>query len=484
MDRIRGTGLGDKRRLIAVLAALLVVGFGGASVFAFMAARDAIRATIEENGLPVAAETVYTRLQADLMRPLLVSSMMADDTFLHAWVEEGEGEVGEIAEYLGEIKARYGAFAAFFVSDRTLRYYYPDGVLKVVRPDEPRDAWYWRVRSMTMPYELNVDPDLANDDTLTVFINYRVVDSDGRYLGAAGIGISVDALTEMVDRLRDAYGTALYFVDEDGQVVAGMPAGLGTAPATLDDDPALSALAASALADGSHRYARNGEEILLHVRWVPELSWFLFVERPEGAAVAGARRALYVNLAVLALILVLVLLTATLTVNRFQSRLERTASTDQLTGIMNRTAFGIAADHAVKEARRSGRPLAAAMFDVDGFKRVNDALGHPAGDATLRAVALAIGTGLRESDLLCRWGREEFLVLFVSCALDDAAAVVEKVRAAVADRTGRDGLSRVTVSAGLAAMTPGEAFESLVRRADEALLAAKRAGKDRSVAAG
>ncbi len=480
MEELKRTGLGDKARLLATLTVLLVAGFLGTGYFAFLAARDSIRANIEKNDLPVAAESVYARLQKDLVEPVFVSSMMANDTFLHDWIVGGERDLNAIVRYLGEIKSRYGAFTAFFVSERTNRYYYPGGILKSVSPSEPRDEWYYRVRSMSEPYELNVDPDLANADALTIFINYRVIDTDGAYLGAAGVGLAVASMTRMVGTLKSEYGTNVYFVDKSGRVVAGEPYG-----GRGSEDPALSPIHRRdvPLGPGSYRYRHGSENVLLFVRWIPEVNWFLFVERTENSAILGARKALYLNLFVYALILVLALLTAGITVNRFQTRLERTASFDPLTGAMNRLAFQTVAEHSIREARRESRPLSVVLFDIDHFKAVNDTLGHAAGDRALKTVVQACKAALRASDLLCRWGGEEFLILLPSSGPDGAFSAAEKVRTAIsAAKLGPDGHS-VTISAGTATIRPDEDLNSLIQRADERLLEAKRAGRNRTVRA-
>jgi diguanylate cyclase (GGDEF)-like protein len=479
------TGLGDKRLLIGFISAIILIGFGGSSVLAFFAARDAIRASIEGEALPAAAESVYSRLETDLVKPVFVSSMMANDSFLQEWSARGESDLPALKRYLGQIKARYGAFTAFFVSERTGSYYYDGGILKKVKPSEPRDAWYYRVQTMANAYELNVDPDLAHGDALTIFVNYRVIDAAGRFIGAAGVGLSVDVLRGIIARFLRDFGTSIYFVKGDGSLVAGSPFGLPEPYPSVSADPALASTAARAIAEGggSFRYSRGREEILLRALKLPELSWYVFAERPEGAAVANARGTLYLNLALCALVLCLVLAAAVLTINRFQSRLERSASHDPLTLALNRLAFNAIAEHALKSSKRTGERLSTVMFDIDGFKKVNDELGHPAGDAVLVRMAAAARAAIRESDLLCRWGGDEFLVLLCDCGASDALVITEKLRAAIEAGTAAGSPAKVTVSAGIAELGPEESFDSLVSRADVALLEAKRGGRNRAVAA-
>jgi hypothetical protein len=119
---------------------------------------------------------------------VLIASMMAQDTFLRDWVLAGEQDTQRITRFLGEVMGKQDTFTSFFVSDRTLTYYQAKGVLKHVVPNTWRDAWYFRLREMKAPYEINVDLDMANQDNLTVFINYPVLDYQQRFIGATGVG--------------------------------------------------------------------------------------------------------------------------------------------------------------------------------------------------------------------------------------------------------------------------------------------------------
>ena len=161
------------------------------------------------------------------------------------------------------------------------------------------------------------------------------------------------------------------------------------------------------------------------------------------------------------------------------ARLEALLREDTLTGLSNRRAILTQLAGMVSAARRHGHPLSIAVLDLDHFKRVNDRHGHKTGDQVLVAAAHAVGTHLRAEDQLGRLGGEEFLVLLPDTNAEAAVHVAEKLRAAVA---GAPATVPVTVSIGLATWD-GEALEDLLQRADEALYAAKDAGRDRVMAA-
>jgi diguanylate cyclase (GGDEF)-like protein len=160
------------------------------------------------------------------------------------------------------------------------------------------------------------------------------------------------------------------------------------------------------------------------------------------------------------------------------------ASTDPLTGLPNRRYFdefcGLLA-----RRRRAGDAVAVLMVDIDKFKVLNDTYGHPVGDEVLKAVAGAIVTAVREEDVPARVGGEEFAVLLRNPGPDVAVEVGERVRTAVRELDlRRHGVSAVSVSVGVAnANGADEPIPEIVERADRALLRAKRAGRDRVVAA-
>jgi diguanylate cyclase (GGDEF)-like protein len=163
-------------------------------------------------------------------------------------------------------------------------------------------------------------------------------------------------------------------------------------------------------------------------------------------------------------------------------RLRAQTVIDPLTGLHNRRFLDEALPRELARAQREGSELAVAMLDIDYFKQLNDTHGHDAGDQVLRAVAEAIRDALRESDLVCRFGGEEFTVLLPATKPEHAPGKVQAVCDGIrAMRIAYHGAElRVTLSAGVA-MAPrdGISAEAVVRAADAALYRAKREGRDR-----
>ncbi len=477
----------EKKKLIIFTSILLTVGFLATSLASYFVSKAAIRGGIVENELPITADNIYSEIQKDLIRPIFASSMMATDTFVRDWILEGERDVKKIARYLGEIQARYDAGTAFLVSDKTRFYYYGDGILKKVSESEWRDVWYFRVRQMKEPYEINVDPDLANKDAMTIFINYRVFDYEGRFIAATGVSLTVDAVKKLINEYQERYRRNIFFVNKEGKIIvaAGRTNLVGK---HLRDLEGLSALASRIVREGagSFVYASGGQTKLLNVRFIPELNWYLLVEKAEGEALLGIRKTLALNLAICAAITILVILASTMTINRFQSRLEEMATTDKLTGLYNRQGFEILIRQIRFEQKRSSRPYSFVLFDIDNLKTVNDTRGHIAGDQVIVKVAKAAKARLRGSDILCRWGGDEFLAILRECSLPEAFAVAEGIRSAIAEENIviEGGGVQVTISLGVAGLGVGEATDEALGRADQALYAAKAAGRNRTISEG
>jgi diguanylate cyclase len=178
-------------------------------------------------------------------------------------------------------------------------------------------------------------------------------------------------------------------------------------------------------------------------------------------------------------------------VTRLRKHLEavrREAMTDGLTNLANRKAFDEALERALQAADVSGEPLTLAVLDIDHFKAFNDTWGHQTGDQVIRYVAGVIGRAGPEPRTAARYGGEEFALILPGETVGAALVILEKIREEVGSRvlkrrsTNQD-LGMVTVSVGLAERLPGEPQGSLIERADAALYASKRSGRNRTTRA-
>jgi diguanylate cyclase (GGDEF)-like protein/PAS domain S-box-containing protein len=163
------------------------------------------------------------------------------------------------------------------------------------------------------------------------------------------------------------------------------------------------------------------------------------------------------------------------------AELERAAFRDPLTGLANRRRASEEIERRVEELRRYGWPFGLIFLDIDRFKQINDNWGHEAGDAVLRMVARDMQSALRDTDLVSRWGGEEFLAVVLSVDQDRLSAIAEKLRYLV-EQSGfeSDGRTiRVTVSIGATLAAADDTVDGMIRRADQLMYQSKREGRNR-----
>jgi len=166
-------------------------------------------------------------------------------------------------------------------------------------------------------------------------------------------------------------------------------------------------------------------------------------------------------------------------------RIEELAELDELTGAFNRRCIMRVLEEEIARGRRRGQPCSIALIDLDWFKRINDAYGHPTGDEVLRTFAITMFANIRGVDRFGRYGGEEFLLVLPDMAADNALRGLDRLRAIIADldwSAFSPGM-KVTISAGVATLRPNETPDSFLARADCALYAAKARGRNRIASA-
>jgi len=166
-------------------------------------------------------------------------------------------------------------------------------------------------------------------------------------------------------------------------------------------------------------------------------------------------------------------------------RIEELAELDELTGSLNRRSIMRALDEEVARAQRLNKPCSVALIDLDLFKRINDAYGHPTGDEVLRTFAITMFANIRGIDKFGRYGGEEFLLLLPGMGGEEAARVLDRLRMIISelDWSALSAGMQVTISTGVTALRKDESSDTLLARADKALYASKAGGRNRVTSA-
>ncbi len=162
---------------------------------------------------------VLLKINREILPPIHMSSTMANNTWLKQWIKSGEKDSQEVVLYLAEILNRNHLLTSFFISDKTLNYYHPDGVLRKINRNNPEDNWYLEAKNMSQDYVLNIDEDRRHNNAITLFINHKVFDQQGQFIGITGVGLELNKLKQLLADFTESEHQILALIGHQGQVL-------------------------------------------------------------------------------------------------------------------------------------------------------------------------------------------------------------------------------------------------------------------------
>ncbi|BBB47960.1 sensor domain-containing diguanylate cyclase [Pelolinea submarina] len=470
--------------LISIVFVILVLGFIITSYLSYSVTKNYILESAETETLPLISDNIYSEIKEDLIDPVNISSLMANDAFLISWVTSGEKDLAKIQEYLGLIGRKYGFTSTFFVSEKTHHYYYSDGILKTISEDDAHDVWYFDFIKMDKMVDLDIDNDEAKNGLLTVFINHRLEKEDGTLLGVTGVGLQLTEIAEHLSHYEDLYHHKIYIVDQTGLI-------------QIDSErnriETVNITELYGIRDVSREILSADKEVIIveyrdekglktiSVRYIPEFDWYLIVEKDQESSLAGAKSSMVRNFIIGGFIALLISLVINGIMKRYNKRLEQQATSDDLTQLLNRRAFMENLTREVSSQNRYGYSSAIMMIDVDDFKSINDHFGHIAGDTILVEIVNLIKETLRSSDLMGRWGGDEFIVYLTQVDHEKAELIAERICEKVEQTEFSIGNLQInrTVSIGISFLDPLIIdVDDEISRADDALMKSKKRGKN------
>lgn len=470
-------------RIVFIITFLLVTLSLSMSFINYLVALQSTQKQLKERSLPLTIDNIYTEIQKHIIEPNLVSSMMAHDTFLKDWLVNEEDDVTKISRYLEAIKNKYNMFTTFLVSEKTRNYYTSKGFIEQIKEEQEENAWYFDFKKIQNTHEINLDFNEHIDDSMIMFINHKIFDEEFHLIGATGIGLKVSYINEMLKRFRKQYLFNVYFLNKEGEVVLSEH-DVNTLR-HIKDVPELYALKDDLITKESKvlEYTKTGEEYLLNTKYIPELDLYLVVEAKLSHFMEGVKQTFYFNLVGSLLVTILITLIILITIRKYHKKLEYLASNDTLTDLPNRRSFDKKFAQFFLLQKRNSHPISLLFFDLDDFKQINDTLGHQSGDKVLKRIAGILKENIRQTDLVARWGGEEFIVAFIDSDVEKTKAIAEKLRKHIEEDALLHQITKqsVTASFGLTGVKEGDTTDTLLKRVDEALYEAKESGKNRII---
>lgn len=481
--------LGDKMSLkykvIGIISGLLLGVSVISSIVNYKMDVESAQEQLKNISLPLSIDNIYTEIQQEMIEPLIVSSLMGNDTFLKDWILEGEKSIKPIQKYLHAIETKYGMFTSFVVSDSTRNYYSSKGLIDNINAKNPEDKWFFNFKKKEDLHEVNIDYNKHIDNSLIMFINYKVKDYAGKFIAMTGVGIKLFDIEKMLYSFKNNYNYDVYFANEDGEII------LYTK--TLDkrgniaNIDGLKEIKSDIFGKKLNKfeYKYKDKEYLLSTKYIEKLKLYLFVEIDKNEYLKKLQKTFIANLVVSLLVTFLIVVIIIYTIDIYQKQLEQQAAEDSLTKLFNRRKFNKEFEYLFNLYRRGNiKKLSMMMLDIDNFKAVNDTFGHLVGDKVLIRFSDILKENLRKTDLIARWGGEEFTVLFIDTPKEEAIKIVEKLRIAIKeDSVLQEILERpMTSSFGFSELRSEDSQDGLIGKVDDALYKAKSSGKDKLVA--
>ena len=457
------------RRNITRLAILIVIlSFVLSTFVSLWSLRLMAKRNMQELSKSLAS-LIYDSISSELSEPITVSRSMANDTFLiDALKNEAssglEKTAQTLAEYLTGQKKAFGYEAAFLVSEASKCYYFYGGINKqmdLMRSD--RDQWYTQFIASGKEYELDVDRDELSQDQWTVFVDTRIEDADGNLLGVCGVGARMTGGQDLLVTLEKEYKVHIMLIDADGLIH------VDTDESKIESDY-LTGIQVSPNKD--FVYQKIDAERAVVTKYIDRLGWYLVIESDSSTERGELINVLVLNIVLCAIVLVIMLLAVRIIIARTRA-LTSASFVDQSTQLLNRRAF----EEKKAELAQAGlkEDFVYITADLNGLKRVNDDLGHTAGDELIKGAADCLKECFGKYGEVYRIGGDEFAAML---RLSEPALKEAMVRL---DRTTESWSGQqvkgLSISCGVATARefPSENIGELIRISDERMYAAKAA---------
>ena len=466
-------------RIAKLAFAMVLISFLLSTAVSLWSLQSMARRNVREVETALAAQ-IYETISNGLTEPITAARTMARDRFLLDFLKEEQGSdektaVERMARYLTGIQKGMEYDFTFLVSDSSKRYYSCEGLSKYVNPQmNMHDVWYDVFQRKDEDYDVDVDIDETNDNAWLVFVNAGVRDEKGKFLGVCGVGVRMTNLQEMFVDVEEKYHVKLNLIDENRLVQ--VDTDMSNIEHTFLEDVKV-----DESKSGKYVYKKNRDGNFAVTRYVENLDWYLVVQSN-----GGGERGQFVNVILLNVLLCLavmaILIVASRVIMKRTIDLTNASFRDQITLLYNRRAYE------EEITRLSAAPLeddfVCVTADVNGLKRVNDTLGHDAGDELIKGWAQCLKACFGKYGKLFRIGGDEFAaMLFLS--EEQLKQAQEKLERTMETWTGEK-VDKLAISCGYASRRefPDGTLEEISKISDERMYTAKaeyyrRAGIDR-----
>lgn len=264
-----------------------------------------IQNQITKQSLPLSLDNIYTDIQKQILEPYLITSMMANDTFVKEWLQNN-ADPKKIKNYLASIKEKYGLLSAILVQDKTKRYYTQDGFLEVLDPNNRDNKWYFRFKNSQKSREINIDTNVKIDKSLIMFMNNKILDENNKLIGITSTGVKIVSIHKMLTMFKEKYHLEVYLFDNAFNIILMQKSIQGLN--TIDELEEFNAYKEELLSKTAtmFEYENSGDTFSVNTKYIPELDIHILVKAKLSDFTEATQNTLYFNLLISILVISLV----------------------------------------------------------------------------------------------------------------------------------------------------------------------------------
>ena len=404
--------------LLLVTTTIIIISFGLSTMVSLKSLDKLIKENNHENSVIYANEV--SNAVIDVFSEAVAVSQSMNNTFIQSLLKNQE-KIPEtqknkvIQNFLSDIVAKFGYSTAFLTDDSQMLYHAENGFVKTVDPTNPDDDWYEPFRDSGKLYELNIDNDQANDNRITVYINMRMEDRAGNFIGICGVGVPINQILSMLRSMEAQNDISIKLVSVNGDVQVANGVQLKMQRSMEEIKAAVSEYDYSK----AYIYSPKGMDGFCIIKYIPECQWFAVIEY-QGGKNSILSTLLFRNLMICLAILLVMLLIFSFVVGNFTRKTEKVVEEsliDGLTGLKNRRAYQ--SELAKLNENRNMADISIVSMDINGLKLTNDNYGHTVGDDLIKAAANIMKEIFCENGWnVYRTGGDEFIAIICSPVSD------------------------------------------------------------------
>jgi len=422
---------------------------------------------------------LFSLINSEIIRPLDTAFLMANDTFIIEYIEQDKIVQEKIINYLSRLSIAY-KMVTFIAMDK--HGYLLNSNKEKLALGNNQMEWYERLKNKSGTQFA----DIGNAEDPHLYFDIKIFNEQQKFLGFIGVAVDLNHFAKKFTEYQHRFGFELILVDNSNNITLSSNSLMKTeshhrdeALVNIEQFNWYQALSKEKMNNNSVQSVEFQGQIISQLP-LNELNWRIFIISPPAYQQGEYWKLFTTRIGIFISLILILYALFNLSVGNLKKRLVENSEIDFLTKLPNRSYM----HWKYEELIESHKHIALAIADIDNFKVINDTYGHVVGDEVLRVIAKQFSENLRQDDISCRWGGEEFVMLLPNSSAKQALEITERMRETIAKTPFNISASNLsfntTISFGIyESPLTGSSLEELVKNADKALYKAKHNGRNR-----